>query len=524
MPSRPQEALTGDVYRMGRLVQGQLEDGLEAFVQFDRRLASRIIEKDDVVDHFYMAIEEKIFNYLSQGPWPASQWRWLRAALRVVINLEHIGDTAWKIAAQVGKLQQPPPVDIRLEPLAGAAQECLSLSLRAFLEKDLGLAEEVYRTEAWGDHLLEEIICQVTEGLQERPGESPHLFAILFAAENLEKATDYALNISEWVIYWVLGQRMKFINYAELKDLLAGVKAADFQRFWDGVSGATVGGVELTSGEKLVYKAGSSRKLGPEVEKASQWAKLKEGIIPRVLAVVGDRERQAFLRELAQGELLQDYLERVGIEDKLAVTRQLCQVLWEIWEKSLRREPPRVHFIQQVEERLEELYRLHPHLEEKSRTHLPVDGTVCEPLAEVLEWIKDRQDGLASSFSVWIHGDFNTNNILYASGRGFQFIDIARSGWGDYLQDVSVFLVSNTRRPYPPEQAAELAQVNRVVAGLARKFGREYGDAHLQTRLRLGLARSYLTSARLWPEADWANRLYQRGRKLLQQVKEELDR
>ncbi|MCR4418852.1 MAG: PhoU domain-containing protein [Clostridia bacterium] len=514
--------LPEEIYRLGRLVQGQLEDALRAVSGADPELAQRVVEKDDLVDHFYMAGEEKIFHHMGLGQWPASEWRWLRAAMRVVINLEHVGDAASKIAARARKLTFKPPREPKLDPLAEAAVHCLDAGLEAFLQKDLGRAEEVFLREEEADHFLEWLIPQLTGGIQQHPQRGAQFLDLLFVAENLEKITDYALNMSEWVVYWVLGQRMKFANYAELKKLLSGAVPTDFHRFWDGVSGATVGGIELPEGTRLLYKSGSPRKVAQEVEKARQWARYGTGLTPRVLAVLEGKDRQAFLRELGRGRLLQDYYEQVALEEKLRVTRELYRVLCEIWRNSRRPEKVVPGFVRQIEERLGEVYRLHPHLEELSAAPLAVDGLLLPPLAVCLEEVRLREPELAVPFAVWIHGDFNSNNVLYSPETGFQFIDVARSGPGDYVQDVSVFLVSNRRRPVAAEQAQEMTAVNRCFADLVRQFAAEQQDETFELRLTLGLARSFLTSSRLWPDPAWAENLFRQGWRLLEQVRREL--
>ncbi|MGB9887511.1 MAG: PhoU domain-containing protein [Moorellales bacterium] len=522
MSRRIPEELVGEIYRLGRLVQGQLDDALLAVSVLNAELAQRVVEKDDLVDHFYMAIEEKIFHQMGLGQWPAPEWRWLRAAMRVVINLEHVGDAASKIAARVGKLTAKPPREPKLDPLADAAIHCVGAGLEAFLQKDLGRAEEVFLREEEADHFLEWLIPQLTGGIQQYPHKGPQFLDLLFVAENLEKITDYALNMAEWVIYWVLGQRIKFANYAELKKLLSGAVPKDFRRFWDGVSGATVGGIELPEGTRLLYKSGPPRKVAQEVEKSRQWARYGTDLTPRVLAVLEGKDRQAFLRELGKGQLLQDYYEQVDLDEKLRVTRELYRVLVGIWKNSRRPEKVTVGFTRQIEERLGEVFRLHPHLEQLSARPLSADGKALPPLRACLEEVRRGEQTLAVPFSVWIHGDFNSNNVLYSPETGFQFIDVARSGPGDYVQDVSVFLVSNQRRPTYAAQARDMAEVNRCFVNLVREFAAEQQDQRFELRLKLGLARSFLTSSRLWPDPAWAEHLFRQGWQLLDQVRREL--
>ena len=126
---------------------------------------------------------------------------------------------------------------------------------------------------------------------------------------------------------------------------------------------------------------------------------------------------------------------------------------------------------------------------------------------------------LAPPVSVRLHGDFNTNNIVYdAGGDHVHFIDVHRSGPGDYLQDIGVFVVSNLRTPIQAARIqADVARVNDLVVGFAAEFARGIGDRHFGARLPLAQARSFITSARVVADVELARDLYLRGVRLLDQ-------
>ena len=110
--------------------------------------------------------------------------------------------------------------------------------------------------------------------------------------------------------------------------------------------------------------------------------------------------------------------------------------------------------------------------------------------------------------------------MLYNDRTGqVKFIDVHRSRLGDYLQDVSVFLLSMERRPDLSAAIREdVAQVNAMVEGFAREFASEHADAAFERRLALSLARSCITSVRVVIEPTHAAALLRRGVSLLRQA------
>jgi aminoglycoside phosphotransferase (APT) family kinase protein len=134
--------------------------------------------------------------------------------------------------------------------------------------------------------------------------------------------------------------------------------------------------------------------------------------------------------------------------------------------------------------------------------------------------VEKIEQGIKPPFSVYIHGDFNVDNIIYDPGeRKISYIDLHRSRYTDYVQDVSVFMVSNYRLQIMA------APVRRRIVKLIRDFykitgryARRNNDALFDIRLALGLARSFVTSTRFILDKSLARDMFLRGRYLLEQV------
>ena len=129
---------------------------------------------------------------------------------------------------------------------------------------------------------------------------------------------------------------------------------------------------------------------------------------------------------------------------------------------------------------------------------------------------------LPAPFSVRIHGDFNTNNILYdVQNDCIHYIDLYRSKQSDYVQDVSVFLASNFRVPaFEPEISEKL---NLAIAHCYKwvlNYAEAKNDKTVQARMALALARSFFTSARFETLESFAKEMFMRSIFLLESINE----
>jgi Ser/Thr protein kinase RdoA (MazF antagonist) len=127
---------------------------------------------------------------------------------------------------------------------------------------------------------------------------------------------------------------------------------------------------------------------------------------------------------------------------------------------------------------------------------------------------------LVAPFRVLIHGDFNTDNIIVnLSQRRVHLIDLHRSRPFDYLQDVSVFIVSNFRmKIFDPAPRRRLDQISREFFSFAKEFADAHADVSFDARLALGLARSLLTSTRFDMDPDFSRSMVLRARYLIERL------
>ena len=131
-----------------------------------------------------------------------------------------------------------------------------------------------------------------------------------------------------------------------------------------------------------------------------------------------------------------------------------------------------------------------------------------------------HEQEIQAPFSVYIHGDFNVDNIIYdPEEKRINFIDLHRSRYMDYVQDVSVFMVSNYRLQILDRPLRQrIMQVAHDLCQVARRHARKTDDETFELRLALGLARSFATSTRFILDKSLARNMFLRASYLLELV------
>jgi len=511
--------LENNVLRMGHTVQEQLTDALSAFSNRDVKSAEHVIERDDVIDSLRSALEERCFELLS-GSLGVLEQRRVRSALRVIYNLERIGDAASHIAkhclmqANEGDDVIPLPID----DLAAIARTAVDEGVRSFAEGDLALARQACEREPELDQLyirrIEEIAALI-DSASIRGQTALHLLAVL---KYLEKICDFVLNIGETTVFALTGTRLSYPQFQELESLLPseGDASPTFRHFWDGISGATVLEVANGDGARVIFKEGTSSKIEEEFVKTIEWEDIAPGHTARVIGIAHAGGRNGILREFAEGSLLLDLLlDGAPSERKTALMHNVVDVLSDIWTTTIVKRTPTIDYTVQIRSKLRELLRRHPHLERKAKEEMAEFGG----LYDVLTRLAKREPWLAPPFSIWIHGDLNANNIVVdQKADNVVFIDVHRSRYGDYLQDVAV-LATSPIRAFPKRGAVKgVKRANDLLLRSAESFAKANNDEHYKLRLRLARARALITSARLQADPAKAEVLFLDGLSLLKKV------
>lgn len=203
-------ALEQELLQMGTLTGTMLGNAVEAIHQNDVALAETVLAQDDNVDEMEQRIESQCIRLLALQQPMARDLRQVESALKVITDLERIGDHAVDIAKIARKLTQEfylkaPLVDVG--PLAEMARAMLAQSLQSLVRHDLTLAVQVCDDDDKADAAFKSLREELLALSQAEPSRIFPASYLLLVAVYLERIADHATNIAERAYYIETGER-----------------------------------------------------------------------------------------------------------------------------------------------------------------------------------------------------------------------------------------------------------------------------------------------------------------------------
>lgn len=195
--------LNKEMIEMGNKIILSIKNAIEALVARDENMAKAIMESDAEVDHLQKKIEGICFNLIIQQQPVARDLRTVTAAMKMVTDMERIGDHAADISEMTILMGQNSQID-KFEHISQMATETMIMlnhSIEAYVEKNVIKAKEVIEHDDIVDDLFVEAKKDVIELILNSPSEGEGATDILMIAKYFERIGDHATNIAEWVIY-----------------------------------------------------------------------------------------------------------------------------------------------------------------------------------------------------------------------------------------------------------------------------------------------------------------------------------
>ena len=196
---------------MSHQAEQMISDAIRALVERKPSLAEEVIQRDDELDKLEIAIDNTCYEVLALEQPVARDLRFIATALKIVKDIERIGDIAVNIAERGLELIQEPELKrlVDLPIMADAAQKILIESLDAFVNSDADLAEKVITNDNIVDDLYEQIFRELLTYMLEDPRAISRAIKLIFIAKHLERVGDHSANIAEMVIFLVRGQDIR---------------------------------------------------------------------------------------------------------------------------------------------------------------------------------------------------------------------------------------------------------------------------------------------------------------------------
>lgn len=205
---RELERLNGDLLEMGALAERAIGDAVDALVDGDAEKARFTMESDPMVDDKEKEVERRCFRLLLLQQPVAADLRLISTALKMVTDLERIGDQARDIAEIALRLIKD---HYRGRPrhipeMAIAAREMVKCAIDAYVAEDLAGARAVIENDDIVDRLFLRVRDEVIDLIRGGTGAGESAVDLLMVAKYLERIGDHAANIAGWVIFSITGE------------------------------------------------------------------------------------------------------------------------------------------------------------------------------------------------------------------------------------------------------------------------------------------------------------------------------
>lgn len=200
------EQLNVELMEMGALCEQVIDKTYEALMKADREAARDIIKKDVLIDQTERDIENLCLKLLLQQQPVAKDLRQVSAALKMITDMERIGDQASDIAEIITTSNLPvPSKEVSIGEMAKATMKMVTASVDAYVKKDLEIARKVVSFDDVVDDLFVKIREKLLEMLTKDRSVGAYVMDLFMIAKYYERIGDHAANIAEWVEFSITG-------------------------------------------------------------------------------------------------------------------------------------------------------------------------------------------------------------------------------------------------------------------------------------------------------------------------------
>lgn len=206
------ESLKLELVKMCRITEDMISDSITALVTKDKELAASVPPRDREVDEYELDIERQCMKILLRRQPVADDFREVSTALKLITDVERIGDQASDIAEIVISLSDRNYIKdlVHLKAMGELGMRMARESVESFIKNDAALADRIIAA----DDEMDELFCVVKDELIELikadSGSADQAIAFMMIAKYLERIGDHAVNVCEWTKYFETGVHIKY--------------------------------------------------------------------------------------------------------------------------------------------------------------------------------------------------------------------------------------------------------------------------------------------------------------------------
>ena len=209
------EAIRSKVLHMGGLVEQQVAKAIEALDSGDFSLINAVIEGDTVVNRLEVEIDESCTQIIARRQPAATDLRVVHSVVKMITDLERIGDEAVKIARMaraIAEAERAHLPRIEFKHMENTALMMLRRALDSYARLDAVAAAAVVKEDDAVDAEFSAILRQLITHMMEDPRTISRAIDLLFVSKSLERVGDHAKNMCEYVVYLVKGRDVRHLG------------------------------------------------------------------------------------------------------------------------------------------------------------------------------------------------------------------------------------------------------------------------------------------------------------------------
>jgi aminoglycoside phosphotransferase (APT) family kinase protein len=488
----------------------------------------RLLDRQGYVLNLKLSIHNHCVREMAAPTRQDADYQLLRSVEVIASQLERIVELCRDAVMQSAHVQRPGKLKVKdFLAMIDYVSNGLALIEPALQEKDTRQALTIGKIEQHLDDAYQKLLKRYSRLLKKEKHPAERI-SLIISAHLIEQMGNALLRISEAIISASMGQHFNTDRYhafnasvTELKSV-SDIDKLAFKPVAETRSGSAInalGSAESGEGYHAIFKDGRKRKLKEEKQRVKDWHEIFPGLAPKIIAYKKQGDSAALLIEHLTGQTFEQILLDGSDELLQQALDHLTATLSQVWLETRTKKAVCAGYMKQLAKRMEDVYAIHPEFRQPA---VNIGGVALPAFDDLLQRMQCFESGIKASFSVYIHGDFNVDNIIFdPQEKRINFIDLHRSSYMDYLQDVSVFMVSNYRlRVFDPRIRQRIMDLCLAFYRFARAFARKQGDESFEIRLAMGLIRSFTTSTRFILDKSLSERMFSRATYLMERLLE----
>ncbi len=206
---RQLDELNNEIITMGALCEEAIENSIKYLFDGDKDLKNTIADTEKQINGKERDIEVLCMKLLMQQQPVAGDLRIISSALKMISDMERIGDQALDIASMAGYIEKSDmKAKVHIADMAGATMNMVRSSIESFVKKDIELAYKAIRCDDEVDLLFNKVKSELIEAIAKGEENGEELIDLVMIAKYFERIGDHAENIAEWVIYSITGEHI----------------------------------------------------------------------------------------------------------------------------------------------------------------------------------------------------------------------------------------------------------------------------------------------------------------------------